>query len=534
MISCHKYKTEEITMYIKKILSLIITLSLSLSTAVWSQDNEDTKISSKPIEIELADEAAIVIGGFRITLTEAIKKAIENNQDILTGKYDVAMSDTYYEQFQAKYSPYFSASAGITSSKYPELAQSKYGESNKTIDISSSLAKSFSTGTTIAGGVTNSYSSTKWQDTLPYSMYPEKTNTPVLFVSIEQELLKNAFGYNDRKQQKILQNSTLMQKDQIIYGLSLVVVGVIVDYWTVIVNKTQLDNSTLMLQETRKVRRIVSDNVKLGLAEQFELNYWNSLIASSEASVSQAEQNYRDALRKFLQVVNMSDEITMQERAILQNKLPVINSEEALKKAYIKRADYLNAKRSLENAKLQLDIDGNGALPSLTGSVTISSMDVNESTGESYSNASSMKYDSYEAQVKLTYPLADSNQKVSERNSRWKVEQAKFQVDKYSRIVKDDVTSKVEKVNTNYKLYQKAREARIQAEIYYSKMLINLRRGRFTAAVVRNSLDALINSREAELQLLVLFNASLLEFEVAKNDLFETYKIDVEKYIPKD
>jgi len=65
-------------------------------------------------------------------------------------------------------------------------------------------------------------------------------------------------------------------------------------------------------------------------------------------------------------------------------------------------------------------------------------------------------------------------------------------------------------------------------------MLINLRRGRFTAAVVRNSLDALINSREAELQLLVLFNASLLEFEVAKNDLFETYKIDVEKYIPKD
>ena len=63
---------------------------------------------------------------------------------------------------------------------------------------------------------------------------------------------------------------------------------------------------------------------------------------------------------------------------------------------------------------------------------------------------------------------------------------------------------------------KKAKEARQQAEIYYGKMLLNLRRGRITAAVVRNSLDALINSREAELQILVLFNASLLDFEVSK------------------
>jgi len=523
------HRIKELIMKNKKFILLVFAVSLMMTTGVGAQDNNETKISNRPIEIELADEAAIVIGGFRITLSEAIKKAIENNQDILSGKYDVAMSDTYYEQYQAKYSPYFSASGGVSSTKYPELMHPKTGKTNDSIDISASLAKSFSTGTTIAGGVTNTLSDTKWTDS-----FSQKTNNPVLYVTLEQELLKNAFGYNDRKQEKILKNTTLIQKDQIVYGLSLVVVGVIVDYWNVIVYKTKLDNSILMLQETKKVRRIVSDNVKLGLAEQFELNYWNSLIATSEASVSQAEQQYRNALRKFLQVVNMPEEITMQEKAILQNKLPEINSEAALKKAYVKRADYLNAVRTLENAKLQLDIDGNGALPSLTGSVTVSSMDYNENIGESYTNASSAKYPSYEAQIKMTYPLADSNQKVNERNSRWKVEQAKFQLNKYNRIVKDDITSKVETIKTNHNLYQKAREARIQAEIYYGKMLINLRRGRFTAAVVRNSLDALINSREAELQLLVLFNASLLEFEVAKNELFDTYKIDVEKYIPKE
>ncbi|OQA94099.1 MAG: Outer membrane efflux protein [Spirochaetes bacterium ADurb.Bin218] len=325
-----------------------------------------------------------------------------------------------------------------------------------------------------------------------------------------------------------------MQKDATIYNLSLVVVSVIVDYWNVIINKTSMDNARLLLDETKRVRRIVSDNVRLGLAEQFELNFWNLRVAMSEASLASAEQKYRDSLRKFLQTVNMEGEISMQEKAVLSNKVPEINLDEAIKRAYTKRADYLNAVRTLENAKLALEIYQNEALPSLKGSLSVSSMDYDESLGTSYGHTSSAKYPTYEAKLTFTYPLDNKDQKISERNARWNVEQAKTQLEKYRRIVKDDVVSKYENIHTSYALYTKAREARIQAEIYYNRMLANLRRGRFTAASVREALDSLIGSREQELQLLVAYNASLLEFEVAKNELFETYKIDVEKYIPKE
>jgi outer membrane protein TolC len=518
-------------MRVKKNLPQVLILLLIMISTGWSQNTNEIKTGTKPIEIQLADEAAIIISGYKITLSDAIKKAIDNNPDILTGKYDVAMSDTNLEKFKTKYSPYFSASGGTSYTEYPEMMQASNHKSKETqFDIASSIAKTFSSGTTVAAGITASQYNTDW--TVPG--YPEKAYNPVVFVSLEQELLKNSFGYNDRKQEQILKNAVQMQKDEILYGLSLVVTGVIIDYWNIIVYKTQLDNAILLLNETRKVRRIIADNVSIGLAEQFELNYWNSLIAASEASVSQAGQNYRDAFRKFTQSVNMPGEITMQETAILQNRLPEINTEEALKKAYAKRADYLNTVRSLENAKLQLEIDSNGSLPSLTGSVSVSSYDYNDSLGETQTNTAAGKYPVYEAQIKMTYPLNDTDQKVSERNSRWKVEQAKYQVDKYSRIVKDDVTSKAEKINTYHTLYLKARESRIQAGIYHEKMLLNLRRGRFTAAAVRNSLDALINSRQQELQLLIQFNASLLDFEVSKNELFETYGIDVEKYIPKE
>ncbi|MCL1864910.1 MAG: TolC family protein [Spirochaetes bacterium] len=509
----------------KMIFMQIIAISFIVVTSGLAQD--EIKINTAPIEIELSDEAGIIIGTYRLTLSEAIKKAIESNHDILTGKYDVAMTDTYYQKFLTKYSPYFRASGGISSTDYPPLLQGQYGKNVKSLDLSASLAKMFSTGTTVAGGITSSHATTD------RSGSSVRTYNPVLFVSLEQELLKNSFGYNDRKLEEILKNTSLIQKDEIIFNLSLVIVGVIVDYWNVIVKKSQLDNAVLMLQETRKVRRIVSDNTRIGLAEAYELNYWNSLIAASEASVAQYEQEYREAFRKFLQSVNMEGEITPQNKAILQDKLPELNNEEALKKAYAKRSDYLSAVRTLENAKLQLSIDSNEALPSLSAGITVSSMDYNKELDESYSNAARGKYPAYQAQVKLTYPF-DSDQKVNKRNSEWKVEQTKHQVEKYKRIVKDDVSSKIERVNTTFTLYQKAKEARSQAGIYHDKMLANLRRGRLTAAAVRNSLDALINSRQQELQSLILFNVSLLEFEVAKNELFDRYSIDVEKYIPKE
>jgi len=513
----------------KMIFTQIIAILFVIITSGLAQN--EIKISSAPMEIELADEAGILIGTYRLTLSEAIRRAIESNHDILTGKYDVAMTDTYYQKFLAKYSPYFSASGGISSKDYPPLMHQNYGKNSKSIDLSASLAKMFSTGTTVAGGIITSHATTDWPAGMPR---PEKTYNPILFLSIEQELLKNFLGWTDRKMEEILKNTALMQKEQIIFGLSLVVVGVIADYWNIIVKKTQLDNATLMLQETRKVRRIVYDNTNIGLAEAYELNYWNALIASSEASVAMYEQEYREAFRKFLQSVNMEGEITLQNKAILQNKLPDLNNEAALKKAYEKRADYLSAVKALENAKLQLSIDSNEALPSLTIGGTISSMDYNTDMDQSYSNSSRGKYPSFQAQAKLTYPLADTNQKTNKRNSEWRVEQTKHQVEKYKRIVKDDISSKIERVHTNFTLYQKAKEARTQAGLYHDKMLANLRRGRLTAAVARNSLDALVNSRQQELQTLILFNVSLLEFEVAKNELFEKYGIDVEKYIPKE
>jgi hypothetical protein len=52
-------------------------------------------------------------------------------------------------------------------------------------------------------------------------------------------------------------------------------------------------------------------------------------------------------------------------------------------------------------------------------------------------------------------------------------------------------------------------------------MVSNLKMGRFAASSVRDALDALVSCKEMELQLLVAYNASLIEFEVSKNELLK-------------
>ncbi|MFA5519848.1 MAG: hypothetical protein WDA74_11395, partial [Spirochaetota bacterium] len=317
----------------KKTLRFLIALTIIFATLTgFAQSGADVNSSIKPIEVMLGDEPAIIIGGHTVTLAQAIKIAIDQNQDILMGKYDVAMTDSDAERYKTKYSPYLSAEAGLGAYKYPGMTQQTTGEKKRSADFSASIAKMFSSGTTVAAGIQKTYSNTKWNT----PGIPKKSYNPVIFATVQQELLKNGFGYTDRKEQQLLDNAAIMQRDAIIYNLSLVVVGVIVDYWDVIVNKTQMDNARLMLQETRRVRDIISANVRLGLAERFELNLWNSLVASSEAMLSNSEQEHRDSLRKFMRLVNLDETITMQEKAVFSATLPEINEEEALKTAYEK------------------------------------------------------------------------------------------------------------------------------------------------------------------------------------------------------
>lgn len=517
----------------------LITVAMAAPHAAWAQDARKAPVpaADAPIEkigIELADEAAFYVGPMKVTLGKAIELVLEQNRDTLTGAYDVAMTDSAYRKFQNKYSPTLNLEGAGSYQKYPEAMGIMAPEDETKVTGSASLSKSFSSGTSVAAGVNHLYdkSTLKKIPGLGYLGDPEY-NRPVLFASIKQELLKNSFGYSERRQQEMLKNAAKMQKDAIIYQLSGLVVGIVVDYWGMVISNSALFNAELQLRETRRVRNIIADNVRLGLADAFDLNYYNTLVAGSEANAANARQTFRDSLRELLTTLNLDENVSLTGAAILTEKLPTINIGESLKAAYEKRADYKNARLALENSTMELEMYRNHALPSLTAELNVSTLGQRREIPDAYSETSSGEYPAMEAKLRMTYPLDNMEQQTGERDARFRVEQAKLQVDKYKRVVRDDVVSKFEHIETYHAMYKKAQEARNQSELYYQRLLANLRRGRFTAAVVKNGLDAMVMSRQRELEALVAYNISLLQFDIAKNELFDRYKIDVNKYIPK-
>ncbi|MCX7677799.1 MAG: TolC family protein [Spirochaetes bacterium] len=518
------------------VIGLLVVIVAHVDQLFAQEGALDEKIEK--IGIEIADEPAFFIGSMKVTLGKAIELVLEQNRDTLSGAYDVAMADSAYRKFRNKYSPFLNIEGGGKYQEYPEAMGITAPEKERRLTASASIFQNFETGTSISAGISHEYNDSVLKEIKmgpmgSFKLGDPQYHRPVLFASLKQELLKNSFGYNDRRQSQILKNVAEMQKESIIYQLSGLVVGIVVDYWNMVIANSEVHNAELQLKETKKVRNIIADNVRLGLAEPFDLNYYNTLVAGAEATLANAKQKYKDAMRNLLSTLNLDENVTLTGSALLADKLPNYDIAQSLKAAYEKRADYKNALRAVENAELELELYRNQALPSLTAEVTVSSMGQKKDFPDAYGETSSATNPGLEAKLRMTYPLHDVEQQTNERDARFKLEKAKLQLEKYKRVVRDDVVSKYERIRTYHELYRKAQEARKQSEIYYARLLANLRKGRFTAAVVKNGLDAMVATRQRELEALVAFNISLLQFDIAKNELFEKYKIDVNKYIPK-
>lgn len=495
-------------------------------------------------KIKIGKEQAVYLQGKELTLAEAIRMAIESNYDLMAGAYELAMLDSDYKSYQLKYSPFLNAEAGGQYQEYPGSTSLLIGTDQKIWLFSAALAKRFPTGTQVSLAVAHERAETTLANLTfdlpglgPVAMPAfgdSLHHRPSVYLSLKQDLLQNSFGFAEQREQRQIVNAALIQKDLILYQLSGSVVKVVMDYWNVVLKESAMSNTRLQLEETKAVRDITARNVDLGLTNRFQLHYYNTLVAGAEVKWMMARQAHRDAKRNFMQAINLDDETLMQGQAVLVDQLPDLDREKALATAYAKRADYLSAKRMLEQAQWELEIAENMAWPGLTAELTANLLSQQPNIGDAYEKLFVDNTVGYAGKLTLTYPLGNPLQEVKERNARFMRKQARVARDKYERKIKDDIESQIEQIQTLHKVYQTTRRARREAEKFYERMLAQMRYGRLNASLVKNGVDALAGSRQAELEMLIQFNVIHLQFIVTQNALFETFGIDPEKYIPKE
>ena len=326
-----------------------------------------------------------------LTLTDAIKRALENNNDIEIARDDVRFAETQLRSLQGIYDPIFSITPQVDKRITPVqnifAGGGAAGQvSNTTLSFDPTLSKFFSTG---GGNYQLSFSNSRTKTSAANStLNPFYSSN--LSLSFTQPLWRNRSIDNNRRQIRI-QKKRLEQSDADFRLRTIDVISRVQQaYWELVFalrdQQNQLANLNLSRENLRRVEAQIAVGTQAPLARaevQTELANRESALLVSVQNVSIAENNIKQLLFKDSKVPDWSAQVTPTDTPKF-DATPV-NLTDALKEARENRPELRRLRLQNEinqldlqffknQTKPQLDIVSTVATTGLAGTAALSSV----------------------------------------------------------------------------------------------------------------------------------------------------------------
>jgi outer membrane protein len=241
-----------------------------------------------------------------LSLNDAIKRALENNNDIEVARDDVRFAETQLRSLEGIYQPIFSVTPQIDKRITPQ--QSSLGGSgrsgtttNTTYSLSPSLNKSFALG---GGNYTLSFANSHTDTSSTFSFINPYYSSN-LSLTFTQPLLRNRSIDNNRRQIRI-QKKRLEQSDADFRLRTIGVISLVQQaYWELVFalrdQQNQLANLNLSRENLRRVEAQIAVGTQAPLARaevQTELANRESTLLLAVQNVSIAENNLKQLIVK--------------------------------------------------------------------------------------------------------------------------------------------------------------------------------------------------------------------------------------------
>jgi HAE1 family hydrophobic/amphiphilic exporter-1 len=291
-----------------------------------------------------------------LSLNDAIKRALENNNDIEVARDDVRFAETQLRSLEGIFQPIFSVTPQIDKRITPQ--QSSLGGSgrsgtttNTTYSLSPSLNKQFSLG---GGNYTLSFANSHTNTSSNFSIINPYYSSN-LSLQFTQPLWRNRSIDNNRRQIRI-QKKRLEQSDADFRLRTIDVISRVQQaYWELVFalrdQQNQLANLNLSRENLRRVEAQISVGTQAPLARaevQTELANRESSLLLAVQNVSIAENNLKQLIAKDSTAPEWSSQITPTDTPKF-DAAPV-NLIDALKEARENRPE-------LRRLRLQNDIN---------------------------------------------------------------------------------------------------------------------------------------------------------------------------------
>lgn len=406
----------------------------------------------------VAMQASAQDTALRLTLSEAIRMAVEKNLEVQAERHNPAQLEAEINRTKAIYDPIFSAKAAYDALAGPSASAVWAGASDgERTSLNSSISQLFPTGATVSVDFNNGYdhnnspitSQAYWQSSLG--------------VTLSQPLLKKFGRENTDLNINISRLSRYASIEQFNTRLLNTVAQVRSEYYKLYnlrelleVKKVSLDLARNILLETRA--RVAAD--VLPAMEVLNAEFG---VVSREKDVYDAEKavsDQMDVLRLLLQIEGEGDIVT----ADLPRQEPIkVNEKEAIKRA-LALPDIMELKRNLEITELQSRVYKNNLKPDLSLTASASLIGIGSNFARDMEKLGNADQSSWNIGLVFAYPLGNNAAKNDYRKSRLKADQTVLQIRTLEESVVNNVKSAIRGIKNSYKQIGVADRGRAYAE----------------------------------------------------------------------
>jgi len=480
-----------------------------------------------------------------LSMNDAIRQALQNNNDIEVAKDDVRFAETQLRSLYGVYDPVFSITPQIIKNVTPQTSSFLGGggaagtTSVTTFNLSPSLTKSFERG---GGNYTLSFANSRTStSSTNSSLSPFYSSN--LSLQFNQPLLRNreidASRHAIRVQKKRLEQTDSDFRQRTITIISQVQAA----YWNLVFalrnQQNQFDSLNLSRQNMRNIEAEISAGAKAPLDRaqvQTDIATRETNLFIATQSVSQAENSLKQLLLRDPSSPQWSAQITPTDSPAFD--LSPIDLNASLEEARKNRPELrrLNLQKEItgidiqyfkNQTKPQIDLTGTIATTGLAGAPCIPNpADPNNRCtapptnlvggfGKDLSNLGGLNTYNVTVGAAISFPIHNTTAEANLAGARIQQQQLQASYRSQGQSIEMDVRNAAQAVDTAQKRMVASRHARESAEQQLSGEQKLYEVGRSTTFLLLQRQNELTSARTSELQAQTDYNKALADLQRA-------------------
>jgi outer membrane protein TolC len=502
---------------------MILLVAISIPVFAQQAENNDT--------LKSADGTKSVPMKIKLNLHEVIQGVIDRNLDMRKAAVDYDNAGSDLAKFQGQYDTYIFGSASKSyrqmSPENPAVEKEAYRYEQ--YGIETGVQKHFSSGTTLQASIAS-----KREAITPYTAMPNiklRGYNSEVNIGLSQELLKNAFGVNERRMEESLEMGTEIKQRAARQAVADAVMNSFISYWNVIIASENLKTAQIAYNNTKDIRNLVKRKSAFGISEKEELFDWEGRVLQFKNMQDGAQLGYMNSRLAILRALDLDRNTEIELTQDLNTDPPDVTFEVAIRDAFRNRTDLANLRAALRIAENSLDIAKGKSLPSVTASAGIG---YNDYDPDSLSGSFNTYNKQWKVGITVSKAIGGTSEEADMADTKNMLLKRQIELRQLESGIRDEIQLRVAQCETTYNIYKQTAQASEYSRAYYERIYNKFSQGRYETTQLKLAFDNYIMQRNNVLKSLVDYNVALLQLDIARNTVFEKYHIDVKTALEKN